>query len=66
MKALPVLGAVAILAGTSTGHGAEPVAFIEEADADAPVKSFTNLREEQVIELGTEVEMPIASLARVA
>ena len=60
MKALPILVAAAALAGTSTGHGAEPVAIIEHADADAPVMSFTYLREGQVIELGAEVELLIA------
>ena len=62
MKALPVLAAVVVLAGTRTGHGAEPVAIIEHADADAPVMSFTYLQEGQVIELGAEVEILIAYL----
>ncbi len=62
MRALSILAAAALLAGAGSGHGAEPVAIVEEVSVGAPVNSFSYLREGQVIELGAKTEIVISYL----
>ena len=60
-KFSPVL-AVSLLLIPSAGKAVEPVAIVEEASADAPVKTFSYLSQGQIINLGPKAELLIGFL----
>ena len=60
-KFSPVL-AVSLLLIPSAGKAVEPVAIVEEASADAPVKIFSYLSQGQIINLGPKAELLIGFL----
>ena len=62
MTKLSLVIAVSLLLIPSVGKTAEPVAIVEEASADAPVRSFTYLSQGQVIKLGAKAELLIGYL----
>lgn len=60
-KFSPVL-AVSLLLIPSAGKAVEPIAIVEEASADAPVKTFSYLSQGQIINLGPKAELLIGFL----
>ena len=62
MKIFSLILAASLLLFSPVGEAAEPVAIVEEASADAPVRSFTYLSQGQVIKLGAKAELIIGFL----
>ena len=62
MKKLSLLVAVSLLLFSSASQALEPVAIVEEASADAPVRTFSYLSQGQVIKLGAKAELLIGYL----
>ena len=62
MKKLFLVLAVSLLLFPSIGEGTEPVAIVEEASDDAPVRTFSYLSQGQIIKLGTKAELLIGYL----
>ena len=58
--------ALAVLAAApfTDGAAADPVAFVEDASANAPVKPFSHLREGDVVKLDADTADPVNSFVQ--
>ena len=61
MRRLAAIAAATLLL-SSGGEAAEPVAIVEEASSDAPVRAFSYLSQGQVIRLGSKAKLLIGYL----
>lgn len=62
MKILLLVISFSLTLFTTAGQATEPVAIVEEASADAPVKTFSYLSQGQIINLGPKAELLIGFL----
>lgn len=62
MKILLLVISFSLTLPTTAGEATEPVAIVEEASADAPVKTFSYLSQGQIINLGPKAELLIGFL----
>ena len=62
MKKFSLVFVISLLLFSSAGEAAEPVAIVEEASSDAPVRTFSYLSQGQVIKLGVKAELLIGYL----
>ena len=62
MRKFSLVVVISLLLFSSAGEAAEPVAIVEEASADAPVRTFSYLSQGQIIKLGAKAELLIGYL----
>ena len=62
MKILLLVISFSLTLPTTAGEATEPVAIVEEASADAPVRIFSYLSQGQIINLGPKAELLIGFL----
>lgn len=62
MKKISLIIAVSLLLFSPVCEAAEPVAIVEEASADAPVRTFSYLSKSQIIKLDAKAELLIGYL----